>query len=76
MEQVFSIDTFSVYWYIPRNACQKGNHVHYIYGDKAVVDAKMIPSLTTPDGKYNAALVERYENITLQVTQDSRVVIY
>jgi hypothetical protein len=31
-------------------------------GDKTVIDAKMIPSLPTPDGKYNVALVERYEN--------------
>jgi len=46
------------------------------YGDKAIVDVNMIPLLTTPDGKYNAASVERCEDLTLRVSQDGRVVIY
>jgi len=46
------------------------------YGNKAVVDAKMIPMLKMPDDKYSSALVERCEYLTLRVTQDGRVVIY
>ena len=45
------------------------------YGDKAIVDTIMIPTLTTPDGKYDSALVERCEDLTLQVS-DGRSVIY
>jgi hypothetical protein len=35
----------------------------------------MIPTLTTPDGQYDSALVERCEDLTLQVS-DGRSVIY
>ena len=45
------------------------------YGDKAIVDAKMIPTFITPDGKYDSALVERCEDLTLRVS-DGRLVIY
>jgi hypothetical protein len=45
------------------------------YGDKAIVDTIMIPTLTTPDGQYDFALVERCEDLTLRVS-DGRLVIY
>lgn len=46
------------------------------YGVKTTVTSEMIPELTTPDGKYGSALVERCQDMTFRVTQDQRLVIY
>ena len=46
------------------------------YDEKAIVTSEMIPLLTTPDGKYNSALVERCDDMTFRITQDERLVIY
>jgi len=46
------------------------------YGEKAIVDIKMIPSLTTPDRRYHSAQVERVPELDTTVSQDGRSVIY
>ena len=46
------------------------------YGEKRIVDSKMIPQLTTPDGAYHSALIERCSDIDLYVSQDGRRVVY
>ena len=46
------------------------------YDEKTTVTSVMIPELTTPDDKYNSALVERCQDMTFRVTQDERLVIY
>ena len=46
------------------------------YGEKKTITQKMIPELTTPDGVYHSALVERCKDINLYVSQDGRRVVY
>ena len=46
------------------------------YGEKKTVTAKMIPSLTTPDGKYDSALVERVSDLEVQTSDGRNILIY
>jgi hypothetical protein len=46
------------------------------YGEKKVVTPKMIPSLKTPDGRYNSAKVERVPELDMVMSKDGRFVIY
>ena len=49
-------------------------HVGYYFGKKTIVDTKMIPSLTTPDGKHDSALVERCADLSCRISQELRFV--
>jgi len=46
------------------------------YGEKKTVKSAKIPALTTPDGNYDSALIERCKDMTFRVTQDERLVVY
>lgn len=46
------------------------------YGEKKTVTAKMIPTLSTPDGLYCSAAVERCPEMDFHIPQDGRDVVY